>query len=57
MNRFINITLQLNDENSIFDTQNVVEESKVKIDYRCFSMQNWPRIPVLSSLRLCKGRA
>lgn len=30
MNKFINITLQLKDENIIFDTENVVEEKKFK---------------------------
>ncbi|HGF8001605.1 hypothetical protein [Enterococcus faecium] len=30
MHKFINITLQLKDENIIFDTENVVEEKKLK---------------------------
>ena len=30
MNNFINITLQLKDENIIFDTENMVEEKKFK---------------------------
>lgn len=30
MNKFINITLQLKDENIIFDTENIVEEKKFK---------------------------
>ncbi len=30
MNNFINITLQLKDENIIFDTENMIEEKKFK---------------------------
>lgn len=30
MNKFIKVTLQLNDENIIFDTENIVEEKRFK---------------------------
>lgn len=41
MHKFINITLQLKDENIIFDTEDVVEEKKFKNRFSLFSMPNW----------------
>lgn len=45
MNKFIKITLQLNDENFIFDIENVVEEKICKIGRE---------YPIIPSQWLCK---